>query len=361
MIEAVHQLVPSLARYDAVSDHALELRRLLKSLGLETEVWYEVAHGAAHADGRHYKEFAAPAGRDRTLLLYQMSTGSPLADFLLGRPEERVVNYHNITPDRLFAPWEPLVAEILRGGRAQLRQLASGTALAIADSRFNQRDLHTEGYARTTVSPVLVDLDGRCGETDEATFARLQDEKTKGGADWLFVGRIAPQKRQHDVLKAFAAYARHVDPRARLHLVGGESSDCYRTAIARTAAALGLRDSVRLTGAIPQAALVAHYRSADVFVCLSEHEGFCVPVPEAMHLGLPVVAYPAAAVPDTLDGAGLFVSSRSPLAVAAAVERVLGDTALRAALVRQGRASSERFALARSRARFAEALSQVVA
>ena len=361
MIEAVHQLVPSLSRHDAVSDHALEVRSLLGSLGLESEIWYDVAHPGAHADGRPYQELATAAGAARTVLLYQMSTGSPMADFILGRPERRVVNYHNITPDRVFAPWEPIVAETLRGGRAQLRQLAAGTALGIADSSFNERDLLTEGYACTAVSPVLVDLDRRCGETDEATFARLQDERGAGGADWLFVGRISPQKRQHDVMKAFAAYVRHVDQRARLHLVGGEASDSYRTAIARTAAALGLRRSVRLTGAVPQAALVAHYRSADVFVCLSEHEGFCVPLLEAMHLGVPVVAYPAAAVPDTLDGAGLLVSSRSPLAVATAVERVLGDAALRSALVRSGHARADHFALPRSRARFAGALSAVVA
>jgi glycosyltransferase involved in cell wall biosynthesis len=361
VIEAVHQLVPSLARHDAVSDHAMEVRSLLASLGLETEVWYDVAHGPAHADGRPYREFTARAGRDRTLLLYQLSTGSPMADFLLARPEARVVNYHNITPDRVFAPWEPVVAETLRGGRAQLRLLAAGTALGIADSSFNERDLRAEGYASTTVSPVLVDLERRCGETDDATFSRLQDERAGGGADWLFVGRVAPQKRQHDVLKAFAAYVRHADPRARLHLVGGSSSDSYLTAIARTAAALGLQRSLRLTGAVPQAALVAHYRSADVFVCLSEHEGFCVPALEAMHLGLPVVAYPAAAVPDTLDGAGLLVSSRSPLSVATAVERVLGDADLRSSLVRRGRARARHFALERSRARFAQALSAVVA
>ena len=361
MIEAVHQLVPSLARHDAVSDHALEVRRLLVSLGLASEIWYEVAHGPAHADGRPYQEFGAPTGADRTLLLYQLSTGSRMAEFILGRPEARVVNYHNITPDGLFAPWEPLVAEILRGGRAQLRQLAPGTTLGIADSSFNERDLRAEGYASTTVCPVLVDLERRCGETDEATLAWLQEVRSAGGADWLFVGRIAPQKRQHDVLKAFAAYVRQVDGRARLHLVGGVSSDCYRTAIARTVAALGLRDAVRLTGPVSQAALVAHYRSADVFVCLSEHEGFCVPVLEAMHLGLPVVAYPAAAVPGTLDGAGLLVSSRSPLAVATAVERVLGDPALRAAMVQRGHARARQFALGRSRARFADAMAAVVA
>jgi glycosyltransferase involved in cell wall biosynthesis len=184
----------------------------------------------------------------------------------------------------------------------------------------------------------------------------------------LFVGRVAPNKCQHEIVKAFAVYRRCFDPRARLWLVGGSSSSVYAVALGRLVAALGLSDAVVLAGSVPQAALVSYFRGADVFVCLSEHEGFCVPVLEAMWHGVPVVALGSSAVPETVASAGLVLpvgpggrGVRGGLAVAAAaVGRVLGDGGVRDGLVARGRARVEEFSLERTRRRFADAIEEVV-
>jgi glycosyltransferase involved in cell wall biosynthesis len=146
------------------------------------------------------------------------------------------------------------------------------------------------GYRATTVVPILLDPGEFDREVDAATLDRLRSATAAGGASWLFVGRVVPNKAQHDVVKAFAAYRRVFDPHARLRLVGGTSLPAYADAVARYVDALGLGGAVELTGPVDPGVLSAHYRAADVFVCLSDHEGFCVPILEAMHHDLPIVA-----------------------------------------------------------------------
>lgn len=351
--------MPTYAARDAVGVHAWHARRILRGMGVESEIFAEgVARGGGR-DVRPYSRFrGGPPGR--TWLLYQLSTGSKLAERLAERAEPLLVNYHNVTPFELFAPWEPIVGAELRYGREQVRRLAARTALGIAVSGFNEAELQQAGFARTTVSPVLVDLEGMQSDVDAAALDELRSAKARGGADWLFVGRVAPHKGQHHVVKAFAAYRRMYDPKARLRIVGGVGSHAYWTALHRYAGALGLRRSVTFTGSAPGDVLEANYRAADVFVCLSEHEGFCVPVVEAMRHGVPVVAASAAAIPETVGEAGLLLDDRAPSTVAAAVHRVLSDEILRSRLVLAGAARVEDFSLARSEARFVQVMEGVL-
>jgi glycosyltransferase involved in cell wall biosynthesis len=119
---------------------------------------------------------------------------------------------------------------------------------------------------------------------------------------------------------------------------------------------LELGDSVKLRDAVSFGELLAYYRSSDVLVCLSEHEGFCIPIVEAMHLRLPVVAYAAAAVPGTMAGAGVLLDDKDPLVVACAVDRVLSDAGLRAELIDAGRSRAEDFSLDKTAKQLVEAL-----
>jgi glycosyltransferase involved in cell wall biosynthesis len=245
------------------------------------------------------------------------------------------------------------VAAELALGHRQTGALAPLSTLGIADSTYNERELAEAGFTATSVAPVLVDLEEFDRDVDERERARLEAAKAAGGVDLLFVGRLAPNKAQHDLIKALAVYRRAYDPAARLHLVGGSSSAVYAAALESYAAALGLEEAVELTGSVSPGVLAAHYRAADAFVCLSEHEGFCVPLLEAMHHRVPIVAFAAAAVPETLGGAGLLLPSKSPSTVASAVHRVLDDALLRRALVTAGTQRLEDFRLDRARARFA--------
>jgi glycosyltransferase involved in cell wall biosynthesis len=348
-VNAVHQFVPSFYAHDAVGAHARQLRQLLRELGLRSEI-YTLDGDAGTDEVLPVTRFSPRARSADTALVYQLATGSALAPWFGARPEVKLVNYHNVTPARFFDAWSLDAAAAVATGRRQLRALAATAAVGLAVSAFNQAELVEAGYRATAVAPVLVDLGAVPPDPDAA--ARLASAKV--GLEVLFVGRIAPNKAQHDLVKALAVYRRIYDPAARLQLVGGVAVPRYQTALAGFVEDLGLGEAVTLTGPVSPGVLAAHYRNADVFVCLSEHEGFCVPLLEAMHHGLPVIAYGAAAVPETLGGAGLVLADKSPATVAAAIHAVRADADLRAELVAAGSARLEEFRPDRTRARYVE-------
>jgi glycosyltransferase involved in cell wall biosynthesis len=345
----IDQFLSTFAPRDAQGNHALQVRAVLRDMGLQSDIFAMDVWPELRREARSHQEYRGGAGH----LLYQLSTGSPVADFLRARPEPKVVNYHNLTPISMFAPWEPHMGAELIAGRRQLQELASSTALGIGVSSYNRLELDAAGYAKTTVVPLLLDLATFDREPDRRTLDRLWADR---GATWLFVGRLAPNKAQHDLVAALDVYRRVYDPDARLRLVGGASSPRYADAVRGFAAELGLAHAVELTDHVSDEELSAHYRAADVFVSTSDHEGFGVPLLEAMHHKLPVVAYGSSAVPETVGGAGLVLADKAPTTVAAAVHRVLTDDALRHAL---GEAAGHRlaeFALPRTRAAFQAAI-----
>ncbi len=358
---AIHQFIPSLAGRDAIGSHTLHVQDLLRDMGFRSEIFVGDALPDVGRRSRPYRQYERDRHRGRAWLLYQSSIGSPIADFLADREEPKLVNFHNITPAPLLEGWDPDVAEGVATGRRQLHRLAQHATAAIAVSRFNEQELVDAGYRSTTVVPPLIDLDSFDHDVDRDALERLGAAKADGGTDLLFVGRVLPHKAQHDVIKALAAYRQIYDPRARLHLVGGVSSRSYNRALVQFVAELELEDAVDLAGSVTQGELAAYYRAADVFVCCSDHEGFCVPVLEAMHHRVPVVAYGAAAIPETVDGAGLVLESKSPGEMAAAIDRVAQDGALREMLVGAGQRRLGDFTLERTRARFASAVESVLA
>ncbi len=355
MTRRIDQVIPSLASRDAIGGHVVQLRDLLRSRGFESDIFYGNATPDRLDYGFPVSRLGDRSSTDR-VLLYQLSIGSGVADIFRDRGERKFVNYHNITPADLLEAWIPAVGEEVRWGRAQLRDLAPITEFAIADSMFNERELQAAGYRSTTTVPLLLDLDGFAGSPDPTLAARLAGQRAGGGSELLFVGKVSPHKGQHDLVKALAAYRRLYDPQARLRLVGGAISDEYRAAVERFADELGLIDAVEIAGSVTHEELIAYYAAADVFVCLSNHEGFCVPLLEAMYHRVPIVAYTNTAVPETVATAGLVLPDKQPARVAAAIHRVVTDQNLRAALAR---AASERvasFALPRVQEGFASAL-----
>ena len=353
-VTAVHQFLPALLPGDAVGMHTLEMRRALRDAGFASEVFVEAVHAELEGQARHFSEF--PGFARGSLLLYQLATGSVLADYVFSRPEPLAVDYHNLTPAEFFRAWDTDVANALSWGRAQLAHLAPRTSLGMADSAYNELELMELDYRRTAVVPILLDLEAMAEDVDQQCLSALEKVKAGGGADLLFVGRLAPNKAQHELIKALVLYRRVYDPRARLRLIGRPATDSYARALGRYATELGVADAVIVRELVTGGELSAHYRAADAVVIVSEHEGFSVPLLEAMLHGVPVVARPGGAVPETLGGAGLLVEDRSPAAVAAAVHRVVTDDAVRRSLVAAGRRRLEEFDLQRSRRRLIDAL-----
>ena len=346
----VDQFVPSFSRHDAIGNHALQVRKAFREAGFESDIWSEVVEPRLTLEARSFTSCSPDPDPDR-LIMYHVATASSMVKWLrdsAGAGQAVAIDYHNLTPVSYFARWEPPTARIMRVSRQQLESLVAITGLAVADSAYNEGELVELGFGETAVCPILVDLDEYHGAPDRRTLARLERRRAEGGHSWLFVGRIAPNKCQHDVIAAFALYVRLFDPDARLTLVGGPTSPRYLRALETMIEELNLKEKVEILAGLAFGDLLAHFRTADVFVCLSEHEGFCVPILEAMELGVPVVAFSAAAVTDTVGDAGILLSDKDPLAVACAVGDLLRDAELRAGMVAAGRARAGEYSLERT-------------
>lgn len=327
---------------------------MLREAGYESEIWADRIDERLRGQARPYEE--CPADR-RGALIYQMSTDSDMASWVEEKASTgcRVAsNYHNITPAKYFRRWEPSVGRKLEVAREQLVRLAPSTQVGLPVSRHNESELRAAGYHRTVVTPLLVDPASLSEPADARLLERL---KQNPGTRWLFVGRLAPNKCQHDVVAAFAVFRRLYDPQARLTLVGSPSSYRYLRAVERLAQELGVSDSVEFASNLTARQLVSHYRSADVFTCLSEHEGFCVPLLESMALGLPIVAYDAGAIAETMGGGGLLTDSKDPLEIAVTVHGLLSDDPLRARNVELGRARADELSLHSTGPQFLKAIS----
>jgi len=333
---AVHQFVPTLNPHDATGTHTLLLRDILRAAGWRSEIFAEAIHDDLAAEA--YKHWMYPDhAAEGDVHIYQFSTSSAVAGFLAERGEPLIIDFHNFTGPEHFAAWEPHTEERAARAHDELVRLASRAQLGLADSRFNERCLQQAGYGRTTVIPVLVDYHRVGAPPDDRVAGELAASKREGGADILFVGRVVPSKAQHELVKALWVYRRLYDPEARLHLVGGTSSFAYLKALRGFVHELGLAGAVRIAGEVSDSALAAYFAAADVYLSLSAHEGFGVPLVEAMAAGVPVVARSVGAIRETVGDAALLLAGSDPLYTAAALHRVCTDGALRQRLVDAGR------------------------
>jgi L-malate glycosyltransferase len=348
-----------LASRDAIGVHSLELTDALRAAGFDSDIYYGNCTPDVASRGHPVTELGRP-GKNRWLL-YHASIGSPVYDIVSARTEPKLVNYHNITPAELLEGWAPQVVFEVVLGRAQFERLAPECRFAVADSAFNESELLAAGYSETAVVPLLIDMTSTGQPPERDVARRLATAKEAGGADLLYVGKISPHKAPHDLVKMLAVYRRLYDPKARLHLVGSPLGERYGPALRSFIARLELTDAVDLVGSLEPAGLEAYFRAADVYVSASDHEGFCVPIVEALGHGIPVVAYGVAAVPETVGDAGVVLGSKEPLRFAAAVAKVLGDAGLRDHLSSAAARRVAHFDLGRSRARFVELLSAATA
>ncbi len=333
---AVHQFLPALNPHDATGTHTLKLRDVLRQAGWRSEIFAEAVHDDLATEAyKHwmYPEHAAPGD----VALYQFTTSSAVAPYLAEHGLPLILDFHNFTSPELFAGWEPGNVTRAKKAAEDLALLAPEAMLGLARSGFSERALHQAGCRRTAVTPALADYRRVTQAPDPRVKAELAQRRAPGGADILFVGRVVPSKAQHELVKALWTYRRLYDAGARLHLVGGSSSYEYSKSLYDFADDLGVAEAVRIAGEVSDAALAAHYEAADVFLSLSVHEGFGVPLVEAMTAGVPIVARDAGAVGQTVGDAALLLQAEDPAYVAAAVHRVCTDAALRRTLVTNGR------------------------
>jgi glycosyltransferase involved in cell wall biosynthesis len=301
--------------------------------GFESRIYVDTLDAATGALTSPALAYPAEARAD-DVVLYQCATASPMAAWLAARRETLVVNYHNITPPELLAPWDNHLALGQVRAQAELGLLVQRAALAVADSHYNREHLVAAGFRETAVVPPSAALASEilAGARRAAATGDGDGGGGGGGARWLSVGRIAPNKAIEDTVAALLVTRRQSDPAATLLIIGKPATSSYADALQRYVASLGLSDAVTFGGHASDATVAAAYARSDVLVVTSAHEGYCVPVVEAMTVGLPVVAFRQGALPEVLGEAGVLVDSKDPYTLAATIATVLGDAAWRARL-----------------------------
>jgi glycosyltransferase involved in cell wall biosynthesis len=302
----VNQWVPAAHRGDAIGDSARRVRGMLRALGHRSEIYALTVDDDLRDDVRPFADTASHGG-DVTIFHYALP--SPMTEAFARLPGGRVLQYHNVTPAHFFAPYEPAVFRLATLGRSELGTLAGRTDAALGDSEYNRRELVELGFSNTGVFPIAVDIERFRSATSRPPLERVLSD---GLLNFLFVGRIVPNKKIEDHIRLAEHYKRYVDTEYRFIFVGKtDGIPHYYDMVRKLVTEYQMpTDRFIFTGPVGDQELATYYRAARVYISLSEHEGFCVPLVEAMANDVPVLAYASTAVPDTLGGAGVQFSPK---------------------------------------------------
>ena len=350
----VHQLVPVLEEEDAIGNYALNLRDALRAEGFDSRIFvYETRAGqeAETLPFQEHRRFSSP----ENILIFHTAIGSPLADYFTGCPDKKLLIHHNITPARFFAPWDREVGYLAYQAREQLAAMAKTVSATLADSPFNARELVELGYPEPEVIPLIFDWERLNGPTNPEITERYRDGKT----NLLFVGRVAPNKKQEDLLRIFSYYQKLFNPASRLIMVGEENRfPSYRRALEKMTHDLKLEEVI-FTGKVSLDDLRSYYRVSSLFLCMSEHEGLGVPLVESLFYRIPVVAYDAGAVGSTLGESGVLVTKKEPFRIAGLINRIMNDNSLYETIIKSQDRRMEYFKFFPYRKRWNEVIGQL--
>jgi L-malate glycosyltransferase len=324
----IHQVLATLGYGDAIGHEVLGIQRVLRGAGYESEIFVETADYRLEPLTRDFRELVDFTHPDN-LLLHHFSLGSKASRTAFALPDRMALIYHNITPPEYFVGVHRTLARQCFRGRRELRAYADRCDIALGDSEFNRQDLEALGFPRTAVLPVVPDFSHLDREPDWLVARDFDDDWT----NVVFVGRVIANKKIEDVIRFFHAYRTIYNPRARLLIVGAQSGfERYLASLHQMVASIGA-EHVHFVGHVSDEELVAFYESADLFLCASEHEGFCVPIVEAFYKQVPVLAYAATAVPSTMDGAGVLYEEKDPIDVAALMDAIVSNAELQDRIV----------------------------
>ena len=327
-LRSVHQFLPALHDGDAIGFEALSLKRFFLSQGIESKIYAYTVDPSLASEAEPLTSY-----RDREdVKIYHFAIPSPLTDFFLTAKGKKVLIHHNITPSHFFTRFRKDLFRIGHYGRKELKYLKTVTALAVGDSEYNRRELEEAGFLKTAVFPLMVDYSRYVSREPVAVLKELFRD---GRFNLLTVGRVVANKRVEDVIKIFFYYKKFIDNDARLFVVGNCRSDVkyYHALLDYVNFFFLSSKDVIFTGHLPEEELQSYYGLADLFITMSEHEGFCLPLVESMIYDLPIVAYDSTAISGTLGGAGMRVKTKDPARVGELLSLLRRDDSLRKRLI----------------------------
>lgn len=350
-LKCIHQLLPNIIYGDAISKQAIQIRGWLHQVGYNSEIF------ALHIDPRvshECQQYRSGAISPMDGIIYHHSIGSDITTVVVEHKGPKILIYHNITPAEFFYPYRPDFANLLRYGRESLWVLGQSFPISAGDSTYNAEELEIHGFNAPNILSLVVDPSRWNIAPDEDLMCQLQD----GKHNLLFVGRYAPNKCQHHLVEAFASYLT-LGYGARLILIGhGGSDDPYVGHIQKVIDYYGLREHVIMPGQITDAQLHAYYRTAHLFWSMSEHEGFCVPLIEAMWFDVPILAFRSSAISETIaDTSLMFIEKNSFFDIAVLAMKLVTDFSLRNIIFSRQRAHRANFLFQNIEAKFFELIS----
>jgi glycosyltransferase involved in cell wall biosynthesis len=326
---AIHQLLPNFSYGDAIGNDVLGIQKVLRSWGVDSEIYAQHIHPKLAGVARPVWEYREMSGFNR-VLLFHFSIGSEVSEFVRRLPDQKILIYHNITPPHFFRGINPEVERRCALGLEELKLLAPHFDLALGVSEYNRQELERAGCKKTGVLPIFLDFKDYHLAPEES----LKKELADGQINILHVGRIAPQKKIEDLIRVFYLFQKRHRPNSRLILVGTDSGmRNYRRALQKMTEDLGLREKVLFAGFATFRELVTYYSQAQAYLCLSEHEGFCVPLMESMFFGLPVIAYLTGGIPETLGGSGIGIAEKNWEVIAELLNLTISDRSFREEIV----------------------------
>ncbi|MBP5492300.1 MAG: glycosyltransferase family 4 protein [Clostridiales bacterium] len=359
-MKKVWQFLTSIAPGDAVSNDCLAISELLFDKNVGNHIGARFNHiksSSRAAKSIQTFEKAKKLLSPDDLVIYHLSVADEMNDWFTDLPNPKVVIYHNMTPTRYFRKYDPQHSAASDNGRQEASRMAGHVDLAIADSRYNADELVEMGFSAPVVIPVLIPFEDYQTAPDPKTVEKMSDGKT----NILFVGRIAPNKCQEDIIAVFSEYVKHYNQNARLILAGSSTGmELYDSQLKKYAEALGLSDQVIFTGHVSFPEILAYYRTAHAFVIMSEHEGFCVPVVESYLFEIPVMACDYGAIGETMGNAGVLLSRKDPGKAAAVLDQIVKDEEFRKIQKERMKEELKRFDPEYVRARLWETISPLL-
>ena len=305
-MKRVDQILPAFHKGDAIGDTALHIKKFLNSSGFSSQIYSLTIDDELLDEAEFFSNFPPPNSSD--IIIFHFALPSPLTDKIKKISAKKIMIYHNITPAKFFVDYSAEMTRIAIEGRNQLNSLSEFIDLALADSEFNRQELEAIGYKNTAVFPLFVDFKKYEKKENSLIIKLFDDERV----NILFVGRVVPNKKIEDNIKVLFYYKKYISPLVRLIIVGKTSSlpEYYYSLIRLADEFLLTSEDIVFTGHVPDEELIAYYRIADVFLSLSEHEGFCLPLIESMFFDVPIIAYNCTAVPYTLGNAGILINEK---------------------------------------------------
>ena len=351
----INQWLPAAHRGDAVGDSARRVRDMLRELGHASDIFALTIDDDMRGEVRAFSDAAATAG---DITMYHFAVPSPMSAAFRSLAGRRILQYHNVTPAHFFAPYHAEIFRITALARTELATLAGPTDLALGDSDYNRRELQELGFPRTGVMPIAVNTRRLAHAPPVPALEKILDD---GLTNVLFVGRIVPNKRIEDIVRLAEQFKRYIDARYRFIFVGRTDGVPRYYAMVRALVQRYemLPDRFLFAGGVSDAELAAYYRHASVYLSMSEHEGFCVPLVEAMAMDVPILAYASTAVPETLGGAGVLFEPKDMEYAAELLGQLAFDPVMRERVIAGQRARLQAFSDDRIRERLKQTLELV--